>query len=322
MSIRKFTQRLLGLDNPVIDTTALGRPSPSRYVQSFAEPIDQPSSAPAPQGTRPRTPLGRFIALLPLLAAPRLTEAGMIQRLSEDFPTAKVEPLPGNPASRGRPGDPILFRIDGVFVTLLPVDVPFPAETVAIALERPSLWNDASQVIAGHSAHLAVATLGKVETHEDARRVAAAVMLASAAAVAELGGAGIYWSSGDLLVEGEAWRMGAMALAMGETPTMMWISLPISRLAGQPPGTLIGSTLGLHPFVERELEFTTDGYDAVELASKLSTISEYLIKRGPIIGDNQTVGISNEERIRVRHAPTGDAVRSPVLKLTLEAAAR
>ena len=91
-------------------------------------------------------------------------------------------------------------------------------------------------------------------------------------------------------------------------------SLPTEK--GEP--TLAAVTKGLQAFVGREIEFQPSTLPPVTIADRVIGTSLYLLSRGPVLQDGNTLGVSAQERIRVVFAKQGRRAGVPVAKLTLE----
>jgi Domain of unknown function (DUF4261) len=84
--------------------------------------------------------------------------------------------------------------------------------------------------------------------------------------------------------------------------------------------TLAVLTSGPFPFTGREIEFQPAPISAYEIGKRVIGLCDYLIRSGPVIGDGETVGTTESERIRVRFADSGQRPGIPVLRLIVEGA--
>lgn len=64
------------------------------------------------------------------------------------------------------------------------------------------------------------------------------------------------------------------------------------------------STQGMEAFDLFEIESRDVNVDGRKLFTLVAGMAEYLIKKGPVIKDGETIGDSPTEDIRVRHAPS------------------
>jgi hypothetical protein len=94
--------------------------------------------------------------------------------------------------------------------------------------------------------------------------------------------------------------LGASAVASAESPpVILWVSYRVSREAS---GNFSLSTHGLKEFGLMEIETKDTKMPGAELFTLVRGASQYLITKGPVIKDGDTIGHTNTQRIRVRHA--------------------
>ena len=72
-------------------------------------------------------------------------------------------------------------------------------------------------------------------------------------------------------------------------------------------------TSGLATFVGREAEVEGRAADLPILINRVAGLAAYLIERGSVISDGDTIGISEAERITVRHMTSRRFLGLPVL---------
>ena len=75
-------------------------------------------------------------------------------------------------------------------------------------------------------------------------------------------------------------------------------------------------TLGLSQFVGREIEFEGKGLDVTTVLDRVMGLAVYLIERGALIADGDTVGVSETERMEVKYAASRRLAGIPVLLAT------
>jgi hypothetical protein len=82
-------------------------------------------------------------------------------------------------------------------------------------------------------------------------------------------------------------------------PAMLWVSYRMSREAS---GHLSLSTRGLKDFGLMEIETKEAKMPGAELFDLVLGATQYLISKGAVIKDGDTIGHSATQKIRVRHA--------------------
>jgi hypothetical protein len=106
-----------------------------------------------------------------------------------------------------------------------------------------------------------------------------------------------YW--GTNLTSREMFLKQSANIIRGQMPTVLWIGYRVSRDASS--GRLSLSTDGLKDFDLMEIEVKDTPKPFTELYGLVDGMAAYLIAKGPVIRDGDTIGHSNAQRIRVRH---------------------
>jgi hypothetical protein len=213
-----------------------------------------------------------------------------------------------------------LILIDGTLIALMSIDQPLPQDAYLQALELNRTWQEAQAAMAMQRAHVIVGMVNEATTHGAALAGAAMVSMVTAAMTDLVPALAVIWSAGDVIVEPRAFHASALKLAAPEINVEHWIGF--TWLDGPPTRdgkrTLAVLTTGLLPFIGREIAWQPTALQPVTIAQRMYGTCEYLIKAGPVIGDNETLGISEQERIRVRHLARGQRPGLPILALTVE----
>jgi hypothetical protein len=81
-------------------------------------------------------------------------------------------------------------------------------------------------------------------------------------------------------------------------PVMLWIDIAPFR---SEPSSVGAVTVGLAPFVGREIEFDVPGISGGALLERVAGLATYLIERGSAVADGDTIGQSETERMKVYH---------------------
>jgi hypothetical protein len=84
-------------------------------------------------------------------------------------------------------------------------------------------------------------------------------------------------------------------------PLYLWVDLRAFR---NEDGTTGLFTIGLAPLGHMEIEIPRIKMESGELREWLLEIVRYLLEKGPVLRDGQTIGMSAEQRIRIRHCPS------------------
>ena len=181
------------------------------------------------------------------------------------------------------------------------------------ALEGPCAtawwWPEASEKMKSHTSHVLVALAGGssnlVQRHVTLTHLTAAV-------AAHTDAAGIYWSSGTLVHEPQAFIEQARVLSPDNLPWPLWIDF---RVEGNDDGSCRLFTTGMKSFDKPEIEIPRSRREQAEVFDFACSIADYIITSNPRIEDGHTVGRSDAEKIRAEHGPSMWDQKKTVLKL-------
>lgn len=172
----------------------------------------------------------------------------------------------------------------------------------------------------GHRAHILVSA--EPDGADHASRLAAAQAVAhAAAALCEMQQSiSVLWRASETLYAAHEFK--GNALYFGVKPAALCFLRIIRRTvkdgAGG-PDRLGFASAGLIPFLGREVEFTpTNILPAREMLSRMHGLLSYLLSSGPVVRDNETIGVSPREHFRARFQAEGERPGIPVMVLTLE----
>lgn len=174
------------------------------------------------------------------------------------------------------------------------VPMPVPANDLLGPNTLAWHWPSAASVVAGHVAHQILfassSELDYIELRLLHSRVIAGIVACGHAC-------GVYVGSGMLVREGGAYVQDNLAADRDNLPLLSWIGFnPVMD-----GGSRSAYTTGLSDFGLLELEVRTFKGDFAETFELLADIAHYQITSGVQIGDGETVGGSDAERIVVRH---------------------
>lgn len=207
----------------------------------------------------------------------------------------------------------VLADEDPISVMFVPTPLPRDAWETAVALDR--LWPEARATIEASRAHVVIAGLRPKTTHEDVFDQALAVTVIAAALALHLPvTAAICADSARVVPQAEVIE-AANGLAERRVPAELWANIHFINDEKRGKARIGAVTRGLMPFAGRELELQPSALDLMGVAQRMLGLSEYLITHGAVIGDGETVGLSPEEKIKVRHRKRGRWSEAPVLEL-------
>ncbi len=180
--------------------------------------------------------------------------------------------------------------------TVSHMPVPIPWEDLEGPCETSWMWKDATAVMKAHRSHLLVVASGG-----DHSKLARCLLLTRViAAMCEGEGvAGVYWGSGTVVIPPETFvRANKTGEEDGIVPVLLWIDFRVQKNEG---GTVDVLTTGLSEFGKPEIEVLGSKRDGQEVLELLFDLVPYLLKTDDVIKDGETVGRSEEEKLRVHY---------------------
>lgn len=220
------------------------------------------------------------------MPAAEAVKTALQAKLGSSFPIDKME------AGEGV----ILFRIAGGTVAIGLVDGPIPNRELEDVCRFTWYWKAACESLSQHKAHLIVTlldtNLDKIDASLLLTKVVASVM-PDANAIAS------YWHGN--LQSREAFLKQSETASRQNLPVMLWVNY---RLSQDPLKGWSISTRGMKNFDLMEIESKDANVEGRAFFSLVAWMSEYLISKGPIIKDGETIGRSPAQNIRVQHAPS------------------
>jgi Domain of unknown function (DUF4261) len=190
----------------------------------------------------------------------------------------------------------VMLRVAGGTALVSLMEAPIPGQELQRTCHNSWYWREACDAIKDHKAHLLVVLTGTKLSKVDSAVVQTKIV---AALIEESNAVAAYW--GTSLNSRESFLEQSTKIARDRMPTWLWVSYRVSRDAS---GRFSLSTEGLKDFKLMEIEAKDVTKPFNELYSLVEGMAAYLIAKGPVIHDGHTVGPTNEQRIRVRHAPS------------------
>ncbi|XXF78801.1 DUF4261 domain-containing protein [Myxococcaceae bacterium GXIMD 01537] len=202
--------------------------------------------------------------------------------------------------------DTLSFELESITVTLARMPAPIPWSD----LERPARaawhWPDAVERLQAHTAHFIVAVHAPGVAPLDAALLLTRVV---AAATATHDACGIYWGEGPVVNAPDDFIDEALKGSREHLPLYLWLAFHLER---EPDHSFTLRTSGLRAFGLMELEVVASREKPAMLVDRAFTFAHYLLDHGPVLRDGDTIGLSAQERLRVRHLPS---VHEPARKV-------
>ncbi len=188
----------------------------------------------------------------------------------------------------------VLLRVaDGTAMISL-INAPIPNGELQEACKYAWYWKAACDSVKDHKAHLLVMLMGtgldKVGSALLQTRIVAGVLEETNAIAA-------YW--GVNLQPRAVFLKGSARVSRESIPAILWVNYRLSR---EPSGKFSLSTRGLKDFGLMEIETRDAPIPGLDLFDLVLGTTRYLISKGPVIRDGDTIGRSAKQTVRVRHA--------------------
>lgn len=172
---------------------------------------------------------------------------------------------------------------------------PTPLQDATEVCRRATwYWRSACEVVGAQKATAYVILRGS-----QLRKVESAVLMTKiVASVLEVSNASaVYW--GNSLQSREAFLKGSDGVSVRNIPAMLWVDYQLRR---EGSGRVSIHTRGLKAFELMELEakdVAVAGHDLLEL---MINTTQYLITRGPVLQDGDSIGGSPTRRVYIKQA--------------------
>lgn len=182
-------------------------------------------------------------------------------------------------------------------IALMPIPVQIGDDIDQICAHS-RLWPDATPAPVDYAAHTIVTVMRFSDDGQETNLVAQAALLsrvlASAIAVSDSIHA-VYFGSANHVVLPGLFRDLTQA-TLPEPMPIAWVAINVGE---RPDGVMTGHTRGMDMLGLMDIEIAETGDSAQGVFDRLTGIVDYLIENGMVISDGDTLGATDEERIRV-----------------------
>jgi len=215
----------------------------------------------------------------------RIDYPRLVERIG---PTLGIEP---QSVEQLTPDGPVMLVAGDDLVTGLNLDFPYP-EDLSQLTACAHWWPTAKDDIARNKAHLSIGSSWSKFTRLDAHM---RHMLLVRELLEQLPVIGVLW--GSVLTPAENFKGEFQAAMTGQLPILLWVLIQYSSL---PNGNTLISTTGMRAFGHMEIE-TESVLPMQETYDIVRNIASYIIGQDQSIAEGETIGMSEEQQIKVRH---------------------
>lgn len=202
----------------------------------------------------------------------------------------------------------LVFTIDGESVVIGHMPVPIPRGDIEETAKYAYNWLKALEEINEHKGHLIVSIVegGKdqIKRFKIFTQVLSSLLRITTAI-------GVYIGNQSLLISKEGFLKEAILMSDDYLPLNLWIYFGL-RITNKGNS---GYTYGLKEFNKTELEILNSSKSLENIRAFLFDVAHYVLDCNVTFQEGQTVGITEEERIRIALSK-GELVESDTFKLT------
>jgi hypothetical protein len=134
-----------------------------------------------------------------------------------------------------------------------------------------------------------------------------------AACVESYDAVGVYWGHATTVHSPEFFLKYAKTASAENPPALLWVGF--LRSQGEKEGTTSLFTRGLDVLGRMEIEVVDSSKKPSEILERVADLSSYLLRKGNVIGDGQTLPLAGDEKLKVRHADSALDREGKVLRI-------
>jgi hypothetical protein len=204
------------------------------------------------------------------------------------------------------------FEVGDEFLALAVMPAPYPAADLEGPIATSWMWPRQPPIekVKQHRSHLLITLTGGAGDPVRRRLILTAV---TALAARQPGVMAVYWPEGTLVIYPPLFIEMATNINSPQAPPLyLWVDLRAFR---NQDGTTGLFTTGLSFLGHMEIEIPRIEMAPGELREWLLNIMYYLLENGPVLKHGETIGMSAEQKIRIRHCPSSFGHPGKVIRL-------
>ncbi|MEM1035868.1 MAG: hypothetical protein AAGI14_03825 [Pseudomonadota bacterium] len=204
-----------------------------------------------------------------------------------------------------------LIKYGSVDVSVMMIDQRLPRETYSEVLALNQMWPQANEAFERHTTHYIVAALKDTNSHSTAIDAALAVTCISLVLADMRSALGFLFTEAKTVLPINVIRSATIDIPTTKRlPAEVWSQ---SLLFGNDRGKIGVSTIGLAPFIGRELELAPCFANPTEAVQIANAIIHYLLMKGPIIKNAEELKLHNGLTFRASFVDKGLRGEMPML---------
>ncbi|MDQ8205737.1 DUF4261 domain-containing protein [Pelagicoccus sp. SDUM812003] len=219
----------------------------------------------------------------------------MIILSSPGGPTAgELESLLPNVQEIAYTENSITYTINGVTISCGSIDAPIPVSELSGPLKTSRYWENDDDLILNSKAHLIVSASGP----NDKKQLASELTHAISAILKATDSVAVYWGGATHIVPRDVFSEIADYIPEGALPLYLWIDF---RMIEEEDGTVSLFTTGMKEFDLMEVEIERSRGSFEEIYDIGFNACHYVMDNGPVLGDGDTFGLSENQILKVHH---------------------
>jgi len=204
------------------------------------------------------------------------------------------------------------FDVGDEFLALAVMPAPYPAGDIEGPIATSWMWPPDPPIenVKRHRSHLLITMTGGSADPVRRRLILTAV---TALAAKQPGVMAVYWPEATLVLFPPVFvGMAEKVNSPDAPPLYLWVDLRAFR---NQDGTTGLFTTGLAPLGHMEIEIPSIDMDVGELREWMLNIMYYLLEKGPVLKHGQTIGMTAEQKVRIRHGESSFGHSGKVIRL-------
>ena len=208
----------------------------------------------------------------------------------------------------------LMCTVNGNIIALAPMPGPVPGTDIPHAVEATWLWpkGEPIQKVLDHKAFI-LCTLVVASGNGSAidnRLILSQIM---ASITSQPGVLGVYWPDAGVIHYPPVFTdMAQSDQAQLMLPINIWTDI---RVGKNSDGTASGRTMGMTALGHMEIEYPKCASRPSELREWMQNIVLYVLDSGPILQHGQTIGGTQEEKVKIRHMDSVFGLPGKVIRL-------
>ena len=184
------------------------------------------------------------------------------------------------------------FSLDGIDIICTLIEAPIPKEELEGPIQTTKFWNNATEEVQTHTAHLIVTASGETEPKNLAFQLTKAIegILQCTDAL------GVYWGAATNIIQKDIFIEFSKNCSIEYLPLYLWIDF---RCFKKEKTSYALFTTGMKALGFKEIEVFKSQKDCSALIDKSFNLAHYLLDNGDIIRSGHTIGFSKGEKIKI-----------------------